>query len=188
MRSALAAIRDLVPLRRLSKAEALDAAEAQAEALLRWLEVSGPPVPEDLIASLPHLQVERFQPDAAASRCNASAATQWSRGRWLIIINGATRIGRQRWSLAHELKHILDHPLETIVYAKDAAELREQAADYFAGCLLVPRRWLRAAWRSGIHDASVLARRFGVTRRAIRIRLLQTGLVDAKSHYIVKEL
>ncbi|MBK6871341.1 MAG: ImmA/IrrE family metallo-endopeptidase [Kineosporiaceae bacterium] len=175
-------LRDLAPLHRLSQTEALDVAEAQAEALLRLLAVVAPPVPEERLAAIPLVQVERVTPT------EAMAATQWSHGRWLILVNGAARLGRQRWSLAHEFKHILDHPMETILYAKDAHELREQVCDYFAGCLLVPRKWLRAAWRSGTRDQGALAKRFGVSRKAIRIRLLQVGLVDAKSHYIVKEV
>lgn len=182
MRSALSIARDLAPLRRLSKAEALAVAEAQAESLLRRLSVLQPPLPDDFVDGLSHVQVENVVPS------RAMAATQWSHGRWLILVNGAAERGRRRWSLAHELKHILDHPIETILYAKDANELREQVCDYFAGCLLVPRKWLRSAWRGGIRDPTALARRFGVSRRAIRIRLLQIGLVDAKSHYIVREV
>ena len=49
--------------------------------------------------------------------------------------------------------------------------------DYFAGCLLVPKKWLRAAWTSGMQTEPDLARLFNVSREAIRTRLSQTGLV-----------
>jgi Zn-dependent peptidase ImmA (M78 family) len=95
--------------------------------------------------------------------------------------------GRQRFSLAHEFKHILDHPLVTVLYNKEDECVAEQACDYFAACLLMPRRWLRQAWTSGIRDANTLARRFGVSPQAVKIRLLQIGLIQPTSHYLAKE-
>src|SRR5664280_559670 len=117
----------------------------------------------------------------------ALAATQWSHGRWLIIINGAVSRGRQRWSLAHELKHILDHPFVTILYPKGSTEPAKQACDYFAGCLLMPRRWLRRAWSQGSRDGRTLARLFGVTPEAVKVRLLQVGLIEPTALCLVKE-
>lgn len=183
MRSTITRLRDLVPLRRLSTAEALRVAGSQADRLLRWSEVSEPPVSEDLIAGLPHIQIERVKPARAA------AASEWSNGRWLIILNGADPVGRQRWSLAHELKHILDHPFVTIVYPRrdECTELAERSCDYFAACLLMPSRWLRQAWADGQRDVRVLARRFGVTPQAVMVRLLQIGLIEPTSRYLVKE-
>lgn len=184
MRNAITTLRDLVPLRRLTTREALQVAEVQAERLLRLAGVSRPPVPGDLIDRLPRIQVEHVR------SIQAAAATQWSRTRWVILINANATAGRQRWSLAHELKHILDHPFESIIYpvAEGVSEPAEQACDYFASCLLMPRRWVRAAWLAGIRDPRALARRFGVSRRAIRIRLLQIGLIEPTSHYLVKEV
>jgi predicted transcriptional regulator len=40
---------------------------------------------------------------------------------------------------------------------------RGKVCDYFAACLLMPRRWLRQAWSEGMRDVPGLARRFGVT-------------------------
>jgi Zn-dependent peptidase ImmA (M78 family) len=183
MRSTITRLRDLVPLRRLSKAEALRVAEAQANRLLRWSDAIEPPVSEDIIAGLPQFQIERVKPAKAA------AASEWSNGRWLVILNAAEPVGRQRWSLAHELKHILDHPFVTIVYPRGDkhAELAERSCDYFAACLLMPARWLRPAWSSGQRDVRVLARRFGVTPQAVVARLLQVGLIEPTSRYLVKE-
>ena len=66
--------------------------------------VTEPPVSEESSPRCPN-------PDRTRRpRRSGSAATQWSHGRWLILLNGAVSRGRQRWSLAHELKHILDHP------------------------------------------------------------------------------
>jgi predicted transcriptional regulator len=183
MRSTVTRLRDLVPLRRLSTAEALRVAESQADRLRRLCGVTEAPVGEEVIAALPGIQIERVVP------ARAQAAAEWSQGRWLIILNGAEPLGRQRFSLAHELKHILDHPFVTILYPRRdvSTELAEQSCDYFAACLLMPRRWLRAAWYEGVRDIRVLARRFGVTPQAVRVRLLQVGLIDATSHHLVRE-
>ena len=96
-------------------------------------------------------------------------------------------MGGQRFSLAHELKHILDHPFETILYARGSTTLAEQTCDYFAACLLMPRRWLRRAWSEGMCDANSLARRFGVTPQAIKVRLLQVGLIEPTALCLAKE-
>jgi Zn-dependent peptidase ImmA (M78 family) len=119
----------------------------------------------------------------------AQAAVQWSNGRWLILLNAAEPRGRQRFSLAHELKHILDHPFVTILYPRRdvSTELAEQVCDYFAACLLMPRRWLRQAWAEGMRDVPGLARRFGVTRQAVKVRLLQVGLIEPTAWCLAKE-
>jgi Zn-dependent peptidase ImmA (M78 family) len=66
-------------------------------------------------------------------------------------------------------------------------EQAEQVCDYFAACLLMPRRWLRQAWAEGVRDDKVLARRFGVTPQAIKVRLLQVGLIEPTDLYLAKE-
>jgi Zn-dependent peptidase ImmA (M78 family) len=51
----------------------------------------------------------------------------------------------------------------------------------------MPRRWIYHAWRTGTRDVHVLARRFGVTPQAVRVRLLQVGLIEPTSGYLTKE-
>jgi Zn-dependent peptidase ImmA (M78 family) len=174
-------LRDLVPPLPLSSAEALKLAETQAGHLLRLAGVTEPPVNEGIIAELPHIQVERVEP------ARIQAAASWSHGRWLVLVNGSMSQGRQRFSLAHEFKHILDHPFITSLYRNTDECVAEQACDYFAACLFMPRRWLRQPWTEGMRDAHTLARRFGVSPLAIKIRLLQIGLIRPTSHYLAKE-
>jgi Zn-dependent peptidase ImmA (M78 family) len=181
MRKTITNLRDLVPLRRLARTDALKVAEAQANRLLHLSGVTEPPVGEDIIAALPNIQIERVKP------ARAQAAAKWSNGRWLILVNGALSRGRQRFSLAHELKHVLDHPFVTILYPRQCPELVEEACDYFAGCLLMPGRWLRRAWAQGVRDDRILARRFGVTPQAVTVRLLQLGLIPPTSPYLAQE-
>lgn len=173
-RGVIAQLRDFVPIRPLSRQEAFRIAELQA---LRFLELTGHhdgPLPESLITELPKLQVERVSP------LPVSGATQWSAGRWLVLLNGSEPLTRQRFSLAHELKHILDHRFIGDLYQgipkDERAAWIEQVCDYFAGCLLMPRPALKRAYVSGDQNLASLARRFGVSQAAMQVRLNQTGI------------
>jgi Zn-dependent peptidase ImmA (M78 family) len=181
MSSVMTTTRSLMPKRTLTAAEALRFAEIQATKLLQLSGVTKPPVSESIIAELPRIQVERVKPT------EMQAAVTWSHGRWLALVNGAMSRGRQRFSLAHEFKHILDHPSVGLLYRDHDECVAEQACDYFAACLLMPKRWLRLAWADGVRDVPTLARRFGVSSQAVKMRLLQTGLIRPTSHYFAKE-
>jgi len=98
-----------------------------------------------------------------------------SHKQWLIVINGADSRRRQRLTVFHEYKHILDHGRLATLYGNSHA-LSEAAADYFAGCVLVPEPLLRRCWNSGLRDTTSLARRFEASARAVAVRLYQTGL------------
>lgn len=54
----------------------------------------------------------------------------------------------------------------------------EIVADYFAGCVLVPKRLLTAAYYGGIQSLRDLAQLFDVSQEAIAVRLAQVGLTD----------
>lgn len=174
MAGVIPSLRDLVPIRALTTVEALRVAELQATRLLELVGVAEPPVPEQAIAGLPRVQVERITPSPV------SGATQWSRGRWLIVVNGAETIGRQRFSLAHEFKHVLDNPFIAVLYPDQRGmsghDRAEQVCDYFAACLLMPRRWVKRQWTGGNQDLRRLSRRFDVSAMAMQVRLRQVGL------------
>jgi len=182
MRGVLASVRDIVPIRPLSVTESLDLAERQADLLLELSGVSAPPVPETAITGVPRLEVERLYPSPV------SGAAQWRRGRWLILLKASEPPARQRFTLAHEFKHILDHPFIDVLYPSVCTMTREQRAehvcDHFAACLLMPRRWLAAEIdRSGLHPAR-LARQFGVSHTALSRRLRALGYqYDTHPHH-----
>ncbi|MDQ1249480.1 MAG: hypothetical protein QG597_3855 [Actinomycetota bacterium] len=179
----ITSLRDLVPQRRLSTQSALRLAEQQARLLLRRSGVTEPPIREEIICALPRIEVGHGPTGQSA------AASQWSAGRWLILLNERDSRGRRRWSLAHEIKHILDHPLEQVLYpGRMGRDLAERSCEYFAACLLMPAPWLRRIWASGVRDIPLLARRFGVTRAAMYLRLLQLGLIDPTSHHLAREV
>lgn len=174
--SIVAQLRALMPERPLTRLEAMQIAERQATLLLDLADVTAPPVPEGVITELPRLLVERQSP------LPVSGYTGWTRGRWQIVLNGSEPIVRQRFSLFHETKHMIDHPFISEAYARvdeEQAAWAERLCDYFAACALMPRAWVKSLYcNHGVQDLRTLARRFGVSQAAMRVRLLQLGLID----------
>mgnify|MGYP001435652222 CR=1 FL=1 len=175
-RSTLTTLRDFVPIRTLTREEALRIAELQAHRLQEICGITAPPFPSAGIAELPRVQVERMSP------IPVSGSTHWASSRWLIVLNGAEPTTRQRFSMAHEFKHILDHRFVEVLYRGvsdlDRSAWIEQVCDYFAGCLLMPRPWVKGAYCSGIQRLDQLAARFSVSQAAMQVRLTQIGLIE----------
>jgi Zn-dependent peptidase ImmA (M78 family) len=84
--------------------------------------------------------------------------------------------------LAHEVKHIVDHRFVDLIYSRFPSDERsamiEHICDYFAGCLLVPRPWVKRIYFSGLQCLPDLAQTFGVSQAAMTVRLNQIGLVE----------
>jgi Zn-dependent peptidase ImmA (M78 family) len=174
--SVVAQLRALMPARSLTLPESLRIAELQATRLLALLDVKTPPVPESVVLDLRHISVERYDP------LPMSGYTHWSKGRWQIVLNGAESAVRQRFSLVHELKHVLDHPFIGVAYTRmnDPEGWAEQVCHYFAGCVLMPRAWVKSQFfNQGVQDVATLAGHFDVSRAAMRVRLAQLGMGDA---------
>ncbi len=174
--SVVTKLRDMVPLRPLRYSEALRIAELQAQRFLSLSGVTEPAVPERIIADLPRVEVARLSPFPT------SGASHWAQGRWLVVVNGSEPATRQRFSLAHEFKHIIDHRFVHLMYSKFPDDERqamvEQICDFFAGCVLMPRPWIKRAWGSRIQRVPELAQTFGVSQAAISVRLGQIGLTE----------
>ncbi len=145
MATVLSQLRALSPPRRLAPYETRRIAEQQASRLLALMRVAETPVPEQIIEYFPRTHVEYVSAKAL------SGAAQWRRGRWVILINRSDTWGRQRFSLAHEFKHVIDAPLaDTLYRSPDTATrtaLAERAADTFAASLLMPRVLMKRALR-----------------------------------------
>ena len=177
MASLVADLRALTPHRALTLGESLRVAELQANRLLSESRVTEPAVPESIIAGLPRVAVERV------GRVPVSGSVRWSRGLWMIAINRHEPQVRQRFSLAHELKHVLDAPFGDVLYPEwrgmSSHDRAEQIANHFAACLLMPKAWVRSAFfNQGLTDLRRLAYRFDVSQAAMRIRLESLGLVQ----------
>ena len=172
-------LRALTPVRPLRFAEALRIAELQAAKLVQLAGLADGPVPNSIISEQPRLQVERLP-----LHRGCSGFSQWAKGRWVIVLNAHESPNRQRFSLAHEFKHVLDGPLAAALYPSDNNQPTDAAAeaicDHFAACLLMPRPWVKRAWGNGMQDPYVLARRFRVSPEAMHIRLDRLGLTNRR--------
>lgn len=177
-RGVVMTLRDRVPLRPLLRSEHLRIAELQTHRFLALAGITEAPVPTSIIAELPRLQVAVMRPFPV------SGATHWKDGKWLIVLNGREPQTRQRFSLAHEFKHILDDRFAELIFGYipegDRAAFIEQVCDYFAGCLLMPRPWLKREYFSGTQSVKALPRRFEVSEAAIETRLSQLGLTEPR--------
>lgn len=174
-RSVLLNLRALIPQRRCRFEEALRIAELQATRLLEIMRVDTAPVPSEVVSELPRIEVRyRDLP--------TSGLSYWDGQTWIIALNQSEPWTRQRFTLLHEYKHIIDHGHVSSLYPGSRSRSREQqaeqAADYFAGCVLMPRRIMKRAWASGLQTPGRLARHFETSERAISVRLAQIGLVD----------
>lgn len=176
-RNVLTTLRSLAPSRTVSLSEALRIAELQANRLLLICGIQQTPVPTRVVSDLKRVSVEYDfdMPD------QASGASDWDnrRRRWVITINGHQPETRQRFTTLHEYKHIVDHGQpglhdagNRLYYGLPAAEF---VADFFAGCLLMPRLLLKRTWGTGVQSVRDLAFRFDVSERAMEVRLRQVG-------------
>ncbi len=170
-----------MPSRSLRPHEALRLAELQANRLRTLLDVADRPGFDlYLLGALPRVDIK------IDKSVTASGSTQWLYGAWRIRINASEPLVRQRFTLAHEFKHLLDAPLLTTTYRDlqsriDAVQQIEQICDYFAACLLMPKRWVKRLWGEGEHDLALLAGVFDVSTVAMRRRLETLGLVDRQA-------
>ncbi len=103
----------------------------------------------------------------------ASGSAIWDGTNWVITLNAAEHSLRQRFSLFHEFKHIIDHPTRHFI---EDDEMAERVADYFAACVLVPKAWVKAAFCNETQKIEALAEKFAVSPRAMSVRLAQLGL------------
>lgn len=173
----VARLRALVPARSLTWGEARNLAERQATLLLRLAHIAEPPVPQLVISSLPGVVVDH-QPDWPTSGMAVQVSQQWR-----IVVSAAEPWQRQRFTVAHEFKHVLDDPVIERVHGTvptcEQEERAERLCDYFAACLLMPRMWVKQDWCGGLQEPRVLAARYGVSYNAAVKRLRELGLIGS---------
>ena len=173
-------LRAAMPRRQLLMSEALRIAERQAS-LLRWQvgRAGTAALPTDAIVGLPFLTVTY-----RAELSKSALVTKTERG-WVIVLCADEPAVRQRFSLCHEVKHLLDDPFTSQysagLYAGSggsSGDRAERVSDYFAGCLLMPKMLLRRDWVNHLQDPARLAKRYNVSRAAMEVRLRQIGLTE----------
>lgn len=179
----LQTLRGLAPRRPLQLTEALRIAELQSN---RLLELQGMtedvPITELVITDLPRIVVEH----EVDMPCSGASVWDSHRRVWVITLNALEPETRRRLSLLHEYKHIIDHGRLGLIELRQRTyyghTAPEYLAEYFAGCVLMPKRLLRRAWADGIQRVSDLAELFDVSPRAMRVRLQQLHLTDDSAY------
>lgn len=170
----IAQLRELATPRAMTWSESHSIAERQAILLLKLQFIVEPPVPQFVISSLPGIVVD-YRPAWPTSGMAVQA-----RSHWQIVLNRDEPRKRQRFSLAHEFKHVLDDPIIERVNAHLLPEQRryrsERLANYFAASLLMPRAWVKRDWFAGLQRPDQLARRYYVSTEAMTTRLSDLGL------------
>lgn len=147
-----------------------DIARAKARYLLREYNISRPPVyPEDLAERI-GIQVRYHCVDDVDFSFSLK-----KNGKYFIFAYISSNQGRDRWSVAHELGHIvLGHyelyPVDTIMYDRLTDRERyilDREADIFTEELLMPAEWImQRKWKE-----SDLRELFKVSKEAMSIRL-----------------
>jgi Zn-dependent peptidase ImmA (M78 family) len=172
-----------MPMRPLTLSDAYALAELQANKIISLLGVQQFQAIElDWITRLPRVRVV---PRPRHEMPNLAGFTQWGNGTYLVVINGSDGRTRRRFTLAHEFKHVIDMASTKLVYAHlghgDVAKHDKQVeaiANHFAACLLMPKKFVKQAWASGIQDPEALAYLFGVSLESMTNRLRYLGFLD----------
>jgi Zn-dependent peptidase ImmA (M78 family) len=147
------------------------------------LKVTTHAMPLGWIAELPHVQLEVVPAHLIGE--GKSGTTTRKDGRYLIQINKNRPRVHRRWTLAHELKHVIDYPYANVWHAglglgdpEVQANRIEKIADAFAAEFLMPTELVKLVFASGIQDPRAQAEIFEVSTDAARIRMANLGLPD----------
>lgn len=113
------------------------------------------------------------------------------RGRWfdwLIALNARHPASRRRFTLAHELGHIVLNHDATVAQDDDAAAEMEQDADAFAAALLMPAADVRRELRGPLpfHRLVALKERWRVSVAFLIRQALDHGVIDARRRQLLE--
>lgn len=171
-------LRDFTPRRPLRVGEAKRLAERQANHFRKLTGDAGPRFCMGHIERVPRIDVLHHD------QISVSGVTQWRNGAWRLHINSSEPSTRQRFTLAHEFKHVLDagvmnRAYKWIIDRIDGHHQIEQICNHFAACLLMPKKWITKLWKRGVRSIDQLADAFDVSQAAMRYRLQDVGLLPA---------
>ncbi|MGW2858180.1 ImmA/IrrE family metallo-endopeptidase [Streptomyces sp. NPDC001205] len=145
-----------------------DAAESVRE---EWNVPAGPI--DDLVALLEDAGALVVVRDLGTT--DLDAVSQWPHGRApLVLINSAASVDRSRFSLAHELGHLIMH------HEPGEGRTQETQADRFAAELLMPHEVILSELKPGIDIARLmdLKARWGVSMAALIRRAVDLGVIS----------
>jgi Zn-dependent peptidase ImmA (M78 family) len=178
-------LRVLVPSRPVSYAAALRLSDRLARRLIELSGIQTMPVPVEIVTQLPRIEVE-IDPYMPAL---TSGLSVWDAhgAHWVISLNASEPRTRQRFTTLHEFFHIVVHNRAQAGLFRALSDRQvESLADYFAGCVLIPKRFLVRAWAAGVQRPELLAAAFAVSPRAVEVRLEQVHLTGQTPEFAVQ--
>jgi Zn-dependent peptidase ImmA (M78 family) len=101
--------------------------------------------------------------------------------KWIIRVNASHHPNRQRYTIAHELGHYCLHKhqerfFEDQIFFRGLESTKtEYQANNFASEILIPEDQFWQFLNEGITDVEELAKKFGVSTLALRIRAKNLG-------------
>ncbi|MEM4959302.1 MAG: ImmA/IrrE family metallo-endopeptidase [Nanopusillaceae archaeon] len=183
-----------------------------ARSLVSKLKLNSPPIPVEKVARLINAviiegslekdgytfrrkDIEKIiflseRPDSFAAQMLRKANEKGLKDEYLyfIFINNQVPLVRKRFTIAHEIGHIVLKHFERsefiyVFHKEDCQNYFEEEANLFAGELLVPYGFLKQAiFHYNIRDIHSLAKFFNVSEQVVSIKVRQYNLFD----YIVK--
>ena len=123
--------------------------------LVQWMEAAGCVViPEDIGTN------------------RVDGLSQWSADVPIVMYNAAAPTDRQRWTLAHEIGHLVLHREEVPVETEDQANA-------FAAEFLMPEAVIKPQLRNlDLSQALILKQEWGVSVQALIMRAHDLGVID----------
>jgi hypothetical protein len=177
----IASLRAVPAKRGFTYGESVQIARVQASKFRTWTGAHEPEINLLWLVNQRAVPVN-FAPSYLLSE-QSGLTTNHITGKLEIFINDSEPQVRQRFSLLHEFKHVLDWPDADHLHSKLGSgdeELKgkmiEWIANEFAAQVLMPTRLIKRAWFMS-QDLPLMATLFNVSREAMTTRLEKLGLI-----------
>lgn len=148
--------------------------EYRAEALLRQAQVTEVyPVPLEKIALSLNYRPLGFDPEVNPQLAGVAGMVDYEQKT--LYVNSSDSVARQRFTLAHEIGHVLLHSgsgslVDYRSNLENPVETKEYEANKFAAALLMPRTEFVRKWFLWRGNTELLGKYFGASPQAVEIR------------------
>lgn len=177
-----------------------------ARSLVSKLKLVSPPIPVEKVARLINAviiegslekdgytfrrkDIEKIiflseRPDSFAAQMLRKANEKGLKEEYFIFINNQVPLVRKRFTIAHEIGHIVLKHFERsefiyVFHKEECQNYFEEEANLFAGELLVPYSFLKQAiFHYNIREIHSLAKFFNVSEQVMSIKVQQYNLFD----------
>jgi hypothetical protein len=150
--------------------------ERMVQRHLKRAGVVSPPVPTEVAATFGKKEAIEIR-EVPLKVC--SGATWRAEDGWVIHLNAHETGAEKRFTLFHELFHILTHRAASRLpwqRRRKKGIFCELLADYFSKCVLMPRQYVVEKWAE-VGDLDRMAEVFDVPSRAMWVKLRSLNLI-----------